>query len=273
MNKKLWGFAAACGLVCAGLLLAVQVNALFDFVKVSAPSNPAAGMGRLYVDSGTNKVSCLNSDGSSCMPASSGFIQTLTAPSSGSFTAQNFNTGAGVATTQVNNSSPVTSITILQHDPNGTNNMAAIDKAKIAATFTLTEAISFAGGGNVGFAGLWLSDGGSPPNNLTYGYQAGATGGLVAFIFTNFTAFSSSIFGIDERVPTGPLTWLRIQETGANRIFSFSTDGITFAQVASEAVGTHFTTSRYGFVVSDRTASANSPDNIATLYSFTESNP
>jgi hypothetical protein len=52
--------------------LATVVNALYDFVQISAPSNPASGNSRVYVDSGTHKLSCLNSDGSSCAPTGGG---------------------------------------------------------------------------------------------------------------------------------------------------------------------------------------------------------
>lgn len=47
-------------------------NALSDFIKISAPSNPPSGQGRIYIDSGTNKIACLNSDGTSCAPAGGG---------------------------------------------------------------------------------------------------------------------------------------------------------------------------------------------------------
>ena len=106
------------------------------------------------------------------------FFQTLTPPAHASFTAQNFNTGAGVTTTQTNNTyPPATSITLDQHDPSATKNIVALDKAVISSkSFTLTEAFSMApsAGTNTAY-GLYLSDGGSRPNIILFGMQAGQT--------------------------------------------------------------------------------------------------
>jgi hypothetical protein len=204
------------------------------------------------------------------------FFQTLTAPASGSFTQRNYNTGSGVVTTQVNNTSPVTSITILQHDPSNTGNIVALDKAKIAATFTMTIAITYAQSGNSGFGGMYLSDGGSPPNIIFYGYQAQSgsfTGGPVGFTFTNFTTFGSTIFTQGNNLPVGGLLWLRIKETASNRLYYSSSDGITFAQTGSEANTAHFTTSRYGVMVADSSGSAGAPDTMISWYSFAETTP
>jgi len=206
--------------------------------------------------------------------AGGGFIQTLTAPSSGSFTARNFNVGAGVTTTQVNNSSPVTSITLKQHDPSNTQNIVAISKNVIAATFTVTEAISLAtcGPSNTCESGLWLSDGGAGPNNLMFGYTNAF--GIAITFFSNFTTNSSVIQRFNTAFIGGsPLLWLRIQETASARIYSMSSDGITFAQFYTESNTAHFTTAQYGFMVQDIGSSAASPDIVATLYSFAESNP
>jgi hypothetical protein len=203
-----------------------------------------------------------------------GFIQTLNAPASGSFTARNFNVGTNVVTTQVNNSSPVTSITLLQHDPNGTNNMAALSKNVIAATFTVSIAISMGlcGTNNNCQTGLWLSDGGGGPNNLMFGFTNGF--GIAITVFSNFTTNSSVVQRFSTQFPGGiPLLWLRIQETASNRIYSTSSDGVTWAQFFSEGNTAHFTTAQYGFVVQNLTASAAAPDFVATWYSFSESNP
>lgn len=208
------------------------------------------------------------------------FFQTLTAPSSGSFTAQNFNTGAGVTTTQTNNSSPVTSITLDQHDPDATKNIAALDKAVIASkSFTLTEAFSVApsSGTNAEYC-LYLSDGGSPPNIIIYGLQSGSGAPangviLTAFTFTNFTTFGAVVFQAGPPSGFGPLLWLRIVEDAAHRSYLASSDGINFAQIFQEAVGAHFTTARYGFGLGLQSANAVNADAMETLYSFAEHNP
>lgn len=270
-------------IIIAGLVLAlvlslwgatvVVLNAVYDVPETPAPVNPAAGFNRIYEDSTTHKWTCLTSSGGSCAPSGGGggFIQTLTAPSSGSFTQENYNTGASVVTTQVNNSSPVTSITVLQSDTGGTNNAVALDKAKLAATFTLTEAFSINSTANNGQAGLWLSDGGSPPTNIQFVVQNAF--GTRLSVFTNFTSFSFDIVGNQSFYYTGPLLWLRVKETASARIYSMSSDGITFEQLFTESNTAHFTTSRYGMVVAARTASANACCSMATLYSFQETNP
>lgn len=259
-------------LIAAGVY-AIQVNALYDFIEIAAPSNPAATNDRLYADSTAHQLKCLTSSGGSCMPSGGGggFIQTLTAPTAGSFTQLNYNVGAGVTTTQVNNSSPVTSISILQHDPMGTNNIAALAKNKIAATFTVTTAVSIVTGAVNFLAGLWLSDGGTPPNNLFFAFQSNV--GIIVPVFTSFSAFSAFAFNNLQIPPAGPLYWFRVQETASNRIYFMSADGINFAQVFTEANTAHFTTSQYGVGVEPRAASATSPDAQIAWYSFTESNP
>jgi hypothetical protein len=207
------------------------------------------------------------------------FIQPLTAPVAGNFTQQNYNTGAGVVTTQVNNSSPVTSISLKQTDPEQTKNIVALDKAKLAATFTITEAISMSPGGTSAEAGMYLSDGGSPPNFIIFGIQLGPLGstfsgtGLVDFLCTNFTTVSAVIFNASPPQGFGPLLWLRVQETVSARIYSLSSDGINFAQIDSESNTAHFTTARYGFAIGAQVGSAGTPDSLVTLYSFAETNP
>src|SRR5271154_3044565 len=111
-------------------LLAIVTNAITDYIQIGTPSNPASGNSRVYVNSTTHQLSCLNSDGSSCAPSGGGggFIQTLTAPVSASFAQLNFNQG-GATTTQTNNSSPVTSISLSQLDSSANQETAALIKS------------------------------------------------------------------------------------------------------------------------------------------------
>jgi hypothetical protein len=44
----------------------------FDIGQQVAPANPAAGFGRVYFDSGSGLIGCINSAGASCMPTSGG---------------------------------------------------------------------------------------------------------------------------------------------------------------------------------------------------------
>ena len=202
-----------------------------------------------------------------------GFIQPLTAPVAANFTQQNYNVGTGVATTQVNNTSPVTSITLKQSDPSATYNIVALDKATINALFTVTIAVSVAGWVNM-LAGLWLSDGGSPPNNKIFGNRF--NNGIMSAVFANFlgSSFAGFNFGEYTEMSHGPLLWLRIQETSSNRIFSLSTDGVTFVQIFSESNTSNFTTARYGIAATGwNNAAAGNPDVAITLFSFTETTP
>jgi hypothetical protein len=223
---------------------------------------------------GTFSMDLFPSEIQSASSGGGGFIQTLVAPVAGNFTAQNFNTGTGVVTTQVNNSTPVTSITLLQHDPSNTGNIVALDKAKVAATFTITEAFAMTASGNKAFAGLWLSDGGSPPNNICMFVQNNQSSGVTATVFSSFTAFVGNVFSGGANLMPVPLVWFRVQETASARIYSVSSDGITFAQIFSEGNTAHFTTSRYGFMnASNNPAGVVNPDGMVTMYSFKETTP
>jgi hypothetical protein len=272
-------FAIVLVLLIGAGLYAVQVNALYDFIEIAAPANPAANNDRLYANSGTHQLACLTSSGGSCMPSGGGggsFIQTLTAPVSGNFTARNFNTGAGVVTTQTNNSTPVTSITLAQSDPSGTKNLVALSKNTINALFTVTIAVSIAGNPlTKSLSGLWLSDGGAGPNNLVFGVLSADNGAigwnyLVSEVYSNFVTFSFDAFVGFSGPGFGPLVWLRVQETLTNRIYSVSSDGINFVSVLTEAVAAHFTTAQYGFATKTTGLGGN---NEITMYSFAESTP
>jgi hypothetical protein len=122
-------------------------------------------------------------------------------------------------------------------------------------------------------AGIWLSDGGSPPNNIWFGFESNTNSGLFGFLFSNFNTFSSNIVAGVANVMSVPLVWVRIQETASARIYSASSDGITFSQYFTEGNTAHFTTSRYGFAVTNISASTTQPDTMATMYSFKETNP
>lgn len=262
--------------VLAAVAAAIQI---VENNAVALPQEP-----KLNLIPGSNvTITAVDNPGASrtdvTLAASAGsnpFFQTLTAPVPANFTQQNFNVGASVVTTQVNNSAPVNSISLRQRDPGGTANIAALDKAKLAATFTLTAAFAMASGNNNALAGLWLSDGGAGPNNLFFGLQVNVE--MRAPLFTNFTTYAGSdAFGNSvQPFPQGGLVWFRIQETASNRIYSVSSDGINWAQVFSEANTAHFTTARYGFAVECRAGNvgASGPSDVMlTCYSFTETTP
>jgi hypothetical protein len=204
----------------------------------------------------------------------SGFIQTLTAPVAANFTQVNFNTGSGVTTTQANLSSPVTAISILQRDPSGTSNFALLAKSKLAATFTVTMAVSYIGdmaGGDV--AGLWLNDGGT--NSIFFGSAPGSAGPFISS-YNTFTPGGSTSADYSSgnqgsMFPVG-LNWLRVQETVSARNFYVSSDGQTWAMIYTEGNTNHFTTSLYGFGTYVQN-SGHTGQTMITCYSFTETNP
>jgi len=69
MKHKLICFAA---LICAaGILRAAVVNGWLDLPRISAPANPASGLGRLFINTSTSKLDCLNPDGTICAPLGS----------------------------------------------------------------------------------------------------------------------------------------------------------------------------------------------------------
>lgn len=202
------------------------------------------------------------------------FIQALTAPVAASFSQKNFNVGSNVVSTQSNLSSPVTAITLIQHDPSGTNNMMALVKAKLAATFTLTIGFTaaFPLGAN-GIGGLYLDDGGGGPTIIHWSPMQPGFGGR-ASVFSNFVTFVSDLFGpVHDPNTGGPLFWMRIKETASARIYSISSDGVNFAQVFTESNTAHFTTVNYGVGVANRTGGANAADAMVTIYSLTETTP
>lgn len=279
--KKFWILASVV-LLCLVWrpALGIVVNAFYDFVQIGAPSDPPSGQARLYVDSSSTLLSCILPSGSSCMPSSGGgaFIQSLTAPVSANFSQVNFNVGTGVTSTQVNGSSPVTYITIRQQDPNYTGNIAVLSKAKLASTFTVTEAITFAGDTEAGICvGIWLGDAGT--NNIMFGvYQSvNNDGAFMPRIFSGTTYLARNYSNVFAPGGTGgnfgPLLWLQVQETASARIYRMSSDGATFYQVYTESNTAHLTTTRYGFGLGYFNSGGQSYDAGITDYSFTETNP
>ncbi len=303
-NWKKWSLAGVAGL--ALFACSLQANSYFtaaiDWLNSTAPGTPASGKTTTYVDS-TNKllsdindagtvhhtvqtIDCssgseliqkINADGSGTCASGGGggggFIQPLTAPVAARFSQVNFNVGSGVTTTEINNTSPVTSITLRQQDPNSTGNIVAVAKNILAATFTVTVALSMNGdmkGQPV--AGLWISDG--TANNIIYGNQAAGDIRTAAFFTTFGGSFSGFVIqnGASGFVPSGPLQWYRIQETASARNYYVSSDGITFELIFTESNTAHFTTSQYGWAAEYR-GGAQTGDIAITCYSFTETNP
>jgi hypothetical protein len=204
--------------------------------------------------------------------AATGFIQTLTAPVYSNFTPLNYNVGSGVVTSEVTNTSPVTSISLIQSDPNTTNNIAGFAKNIIASTFTVTEAFSATSYSAPSVAGMWVTDGNNPPNNVIFGIQGSF--GLAGAWFTNYTTFNNFVITeVGAQTIWGPLVWVRIQQTVSSDIYSISADGINFTPLRVETLNTPFTIAQYGFAVESRGTTFALGNTQGVLYSFTETTP
>lgn len=200
------------------------------------------------------------------------FLQALTAPVAANFAQKNFNVGSGVVSSQFNLTTPVTAVSLLQHDPSATNNMIALAKAKINALFTITLGFSFIASASNAQAGLWIADGTAGPNMRAFVVQNGF--GIRDSLFTNYTSFGGDAYGpIGQPVIGGPLIWLRVQETASARISSISSDGVNWAQFGTQSNTANFTTTQYGFGLAARTAGGNTADAMMTVYHFSETTP
>ena len=273
----LLGFAIAIGSTIGQGFISVGALAASAYATIQQAGSALTQRTILNFVSGATCVDNSGAGSTDCTITASGgggFIQSLTAPVAANFTAENYNVGSGVTTTQTNNSSPVTSITLQQSDPGGTGNIVALAKNKIAATFTISAAFSMSGDVDAEpLAGIWLSDGGSPPNNLFICYHASQLI-LRIPIFTNFTTFSTDAYNSSASpYPLGPLVWFRIQETASARNYYVGNDGITWNQIFTESNTAHFVTSMYGFGEEIRAPHAGGGQTGVTLYSFTETNP
>ena len=250
------------------------------YLTIQNNGTPLAQEAVLNLNNGTNTTMvCADNPGvaTNCQVNATGggggFIQPLTAPVSGNFSDINFNAG-GTTTTQTNNSSPVTSINLKQHDPGGSQQIVGLLKAKIAATFTVTVAFAIAGDVQTNpVAGLWLADS-TPAKNLFWGFfQTG--GALTALTFNNLAgSFGGFLYqqGTPPWTQGGPLVWMRIKETVSARNYYTSSDGINFNLVYTESNTANFTTASYGFGETTRGSGIGGELSI-TCYSFTETNP
>ena len=204
--------------------------------------------------------------------SASAFIQPLVAPDHTVFSPQNFNDGSHNITTEIDNSSPVTSIT-LQGTQGGGFCISYIEKAVLASkSFTVTVAIATGGDvDNGGGYGLILSDG----TKIIFFYVRNTGTGSAPLLniqqWNSYTSHNSDPY-MTEFYYAGPLLWLRVTEDAVHRSYFTSSDGITFSLIYQEAVTTFFTSTEYGFG-GGTSASATGGQAQGTLYSFKETNP
>jgi hypothetical protein len=197
-----------------------------------------------------------------------GFIQPLTPPVAGGLTPINFNVGSGVSTVQTNLSSPVTAISLVQNDPSNSQNIVALAKNKINALYTLTIGCTLQATAASILGGLWISDGGSPPQSIFMSYMSNV--GLRLPSFSDFTTFAGDVYtAVLDPMPLGPMVWFRVQETSTQRIYSVSADGSTWMVLIKEPVATRFATAQYGFACACRAGGSMG----VTCYSMVETTP
>lgn len=89
---------------------------------------------------------------------------------------------------------------------------------------------------------------------------------ISVFKFTDATNFSATAFELAVGRSAG-LVWLRVTDSGANRIFYYSLDGYNFIQLFSEARTTFLTADEIGFFANDQT---NAYDAAMTLKSWAQ---
>lgn len=144
-----------------GLYLWGAVGNWTDYTKMTSPGNPASAYGRVYVNSGTNLLTCILSTGASCMPTATGATG-ATGP-----TGPTGATGATGATGSAgsNGATGATGATG-SNGSNGTNGACAGVVAK-TSSFTLTssenaELVTFNG------SSLTATLNGSPTSTTVY---------------------------------------------------------------------------------------------------------
>lgn len=201
---------------------------------------------------------------------------TLTPPPTTGWSWQGQNVGGSTNAVDTTNNT-------LALSTNGTaDGIASYVRSEIAATFTITAAITLASGfdadnpaGNLYYSGgIVVTDG---TKLITYGalcYKQYIN--LNCAKWTNNTSFSANVTGFTGTSTVGnqpssisPALFLKIQETASNRLYSISPDGIHWAQISSTTNTDFLTTTKYGVYIRGK-----GTVNVWTsALSFTESNP
>jgi hypothetical protein len=102
-------------------------------------------------------------------------------------------------------------------------------------------------GGNNDYLGMGLRESGTG-KIITFNYQS--NGNLGAWRYTNPTTYSgNSEFTAEGYRGVGPMIWLKLVNNSTNRLYSISTDGQAWVQVASIATGTFLTEDQAGILL------------------------
>lgn len=284
MTKR-FAILATLAILCCLPLFALAVEAFYDFVQIGTPSNPSPGHSRLFVNGATRTLGCLNPDGSSCLPSGSGLsvqgfyltngtqfyigsnYQLATPPTFANFswlTPQGSSTAASVQG----------GIVMTAPSASGDNSYCFGDA--MGSHTTLTVAYTFENvPTNYASAGISFQESATGKLSSFGVYNISATGGMpaaqqmVVGHWSSPTALTIATTSAPEFPAT--LRWLRIQISGATLNYSYSDDGVNFAQVYSEPSTTPFTTGPdHWCLYSDPNNSGGSYTLYATLYSYRE---
>lgn len=249
MKKLIW-IALVLVLLCTAFLSGMQVNGYFDFFEISTPTNPPAGEARVFIDSGTGLFTCLDSAGASCNPTGSGSVSitgdfyaldgsdyygpvfAVTPPGimgGPSFAWRN----QGGATETANGLALTLSAPV-----SAGNNIRGREITAPATPYTITilgDMLSI----NSDFhdCGLYFADnttGRLVTWSKTSHTVASGSPSLAVGQWTNATTFSSSPFSASAYSSVGRI-WLRVTDDGANHLFAWSVDGVTFQQLRSQS--------------------------------------
>ena len=97
----------------------------FDIGQIVAPANPAASTGRVYFDSSTGLLACINSSGASCMPSSGGGAVSSVFGRTGAVAAQSGDYNFAQITGTLNLATQTAGNLAVSHLNNGTGASAA----------------------------------------------------------------------------------------------------------------------------------------------------
>jgi hypothetical protein len=138
---------------------------------------------------------------------------------------------------------------ILQAPGSSGNQVRGYEESFGAGTYTVTMGFlpALIAGGQAPGAGLLLRDSVGGKFIFFFMMDNNTTPTIRIDQWNSAGSFSAQAFAVSGQVATGPgLHWLRVQDNGTNRLYSVSADGVTWAQVYSEARTTWCTPDRRG---------------------------
>lgn len=246
-TRRLAGFViGVLALVTVGVYQAraILVNALMDFIQIGAPSNPSAGQSRVYVDSSTHQLACLNSDGSSCAPSGGGgatpaapyltnsgtsyltspLIRAVTLPVDGSFAWVNQDTAT--VTNQGN------ALALNATGRSGLN-LSARTQAIGANTTLITASTCTNATDGIAHCEIGFRESGTGKLEFLYFgatvANSGASTLTVPFFavqrYNSPTSFNNTVWTVETAPYPGPVVWVKLVYNGTTIAYYWSMDG------------------------------------------------